>query len=626
MAVDCTLWVDGAPFADTVPDLITGAPTALADLTVVWGRDTTVDQPAAATCTTVIVDRTAGSELLAVLDVGAPVEVFASGNVATGAADNVAVDPGFETLTPGPAGARVAVTTGVATVVTAPVHAGVRAIAYDPVPGGSMLIPPAAFTAGDPTGWDDIQTYDPSTVWNWSLAVHVDHLQPVTITPVLLTGPTFTTPGPAIGPPVTVTGPLGWITATGATTPAGGAAGGWVGLLVNVPTGTPWSVVPGTWAAAPGTWLDYRGVVVDDVAMIAPADNVRTVLVFSGVVTDMSVVADAAGTLTATVVAADQLVDLENRAVADVPWPSETFAARVGHILTASGADVDTIIDPGLAGYLVTWLDVDNQAAGSLLAEYTAGVDGVLWSATHATTGPFLWFEDMRGRAQLGHLEMVGAMVVIIEDGEERRGTTHLDGCLLPVDPVVWVRDVSDVITRVDATWSEQTLDDTGNPKPTDRVVTVMADPDTVTRHGVRRMAVTTHLTTESDATSIADHVLFRASDVEWRTTGLTLDAGITPPAAGAATADMLNLLDGTARLGRGLIVSDVPLWPGDDTVGLYLEGGTYRFDGSWELAMNTSSNTGLGTSARWDEMDPTWAWNEMDPTIAWFDMYGIAA
>jgi hypothetical protein len=188
------------------------------------------------------------------------------------------------------------------------------------------------------------------------------------------------------------------------------------------------------------------------------------------------------------------------------------------------------------------------------------------------------------------------------------------------------VRDVSDVITRVDATWSEQTLDDDGNPAPTDHTVAVNADPAAITRHGVRRLSMTTHLTTEADAVTVAERVVFRSADVEWRATGVTVDAELTPPAAGADTANMLDLLDGTSRLGRGLIVSDVALWPGDDTVALYLEGGTYRYDGAWSLALSTSTSTGLGTSARWNEMDPAWAWNEMDPTIRWFDLYGVAA
>jgi hypothetical protein len=413
---------------------------------------------------------------------------------------------------------------------------------------------------------------------------------------------------------------------SGETTVAAGASPGWLGLRVEVGARPPWTAVSGSWAATPGTWLDYRGIVVDDVVLAQPAgETIRPALVFSGVVTDLAATMDNVGTLRVEVTAVDQLAELENRAVGDVPWPAETLRARVDHVLADLGGIVTARIDTPLDTAMITWQDVDNQPAASLLGEYAQGVDGVLWSATHETTGPYLWIENPTNRAQIGELEMVGALVVIVLVDEDR-GTTSLDGCLLPIEPITWVRDVGDVITRVDATWSEQTLDDGGLPAPTDRTTTVNGTPETITKHGVRRYAVTTNLTSAAAAEAVAQRILNRTTTLEWRATGLELDLAVTPPETGADMANVLDLLDGTSRLGRGLVIDDAELWPGGDTVGLFLEGGTYTFDGVWRLALNASSHTGMGASVLWNELDPSWAWNEFDPAIRWFDLYGVAA
>jgi hypothetical protein len=626
MMPDCMLIVDGVQFADTAAAIAAGEPTALADVEVVWGRDTTVDQPAAGTCTAVIEDRTGGSSFLtSTLDVGARLEVIANGDIATDAPANIVHDPGFETLPLGDIiNGRVAVETGAASAVAAPVHTGAQAVAYDPAAPAWMLIPPAAFSA-DPTAWDAIPRFDPARPWSWQLAVRPDYWQAVTVTPVLLAGPTTPVPGAYLGVGVTVTGDGAWHVIENTTTVAAGETG-WLGLLVDVGPRPPWTAVPGTWDTTPGTWDDYRGVVVDDVVLAVPPGAImRPALVFSGVVTDLAATMDRTGTMRVKVTAVDQLVKLENRGVGDVPWPAETLAARVDHVLADLGGIVTARIDSPLDTSMITWQDVDNQPAASLLAGYAQGVDGVLWSATHATTGPYLWIENPTNRAQIGELELVGALVVIVYT-DEARGTTSLDGCLLPIEPIEWLRDVSDVITRVDATWSEQTLGDDGLPAPTDRKTTVDALAEVIDRHDIRRYAVTTNLTTQAAAEEVGQRILNRSTTLEWRAADVVLDLAVTPPATGLDVANVLDLLDGTSRLGRGLVVSDAEMWPGEDTIGLYLEGGSYIFDGAWRLALNCSSHTGMGASVKWNELDPAWAWNEFDPAIRWFDLHGIAA
>ena len=57
----CELWVDGVRYADGRPGEDPAAPFALSDLTVRWGRDNTVDQPAPATCSFTVADPPGGA-------------------------------------------------------------------------------------------------------------------------------------------------------------------------------------------------------------------------------------------------------------------------------------------------------------------------------------------------------------------------------------------------------------------------------------------------------------------------------------------------------------------------------------------------------------------------------------
>jgi hypothetical protein len=406
----------------------------------------------------------------------------------------------------------------------------------------------------------------------------------------------------------------------------------WLGVSVAVDLATwqaPYGPPPSTpyaWTGAPGTWADYGPSYADDVVLWAPAGGtVRSVLAFAGRITDLAAqIVDPDGTLGVTVTAVDQLADLENRYVGDVPWLAEPFATRVGRITAAAGVAVPATIDPRLAPLTVSWRDVDHQPPGGLLAELAAGVDAVLWSATHATTGPYLWYEDVGERASAEVLEMVDGIVTIVLSTERPGGRTRIDGCQIAAEELTWIRDVSDVITRVDVTWKDQTVDQDGNQAPTDRHVRVV-DPDLEADGNVRRMGLTTPLISEPDAVDVATRVLSRTNSPAGRIDGLTWDLGLFPPAAGVDMAAALDLLDGTIRIGRGLIVDRADLWPDGGPIGVYLDGGTYEYDGAWTLGLIGTPIGGLGQSVPWVDLDPTWAWDEMDPAIDWVDLYGVA-
>jgi len=637
-APDCVIYVAGERLDDSAVALEDDRPTALAELKIEWGRATTFEQPPPATCSFVVLDRSAGALFTQRLHVGDPLEVTAAGDIAQGTPVDVAADGGFETAALGPAGNRVAVVAPtVATFVAAPTFAGARALELRTGSARAVArIPPAAFTPGAPTSWDPIPRLGPNP-WTWSVAVRpplngrsgaigIAFANPETPTPIGIVGAQTQT--------VWGIGAAGaWTVLSDTVLASTATADAWLGVSVETDLATwaaPYGIPPSTpyaWTAAPGTWADYSAAYVDELVLMAPAGGtVRTVLVFAGRITDMAaVIDDADGTFRVDVTAVDQLADLENRYVGDVPWLAEPFADRVDRILAAADVSVPAVIDERIRPLMVTWRDVDHQPAAGLIGELADGVDAVLWSATHALTGPYLWIEDVAERAQVETLELVNGFVTIVLSTDRPAGRTAIDGCQVDAGALTWIRDVADVITRVDATWMEQTLDDEGHQSPTERSLRVV-DADLEAAAGVRRLGLSTPLITDAAARDVAGRVLARTNTPAGRVDGLTWDLGLFPPPAGDVMAAALDLLDGTIRIGRGLVVDNADLWPDGGPIGLYLDGGTYEYDGAWTLGLIATPLGGMGESAAWADLDPSWAWDEFDPSIAWIDLYGVAA
>jgi hypothetical protein len=609
-------------FADTGAALTAGEPTALAGLEVVWGRSTTVDQPAAATATAMIVDRSGGAGFGELVEIGDPLEVWAHGDISTGGPIETVTDGGFETMPLGAAGLRVSATYGTgpaptATIVATPAAAGARALEVGFGTGAGVQIPPAAFNPSNPAAWDTIPRWHQNVPFTWSIAVRGNIGVQIEVEPVAFDGPADQVGSPA-GPRQRFDGDLSWRTVSGTTTIGPFVDNAWLGVHLILGQIDTWTDRPGTWAEQTGTWADYTGRVwADQVSAIAPAGGlIRDVLVFAGRVTDLGATIDPDGTFRVGITAVDQLADLENVWIGAEPWPAETVAARCSRIIAAGGVPVTIRIDPGLDTLTISKRDVDNQPVGSLLGELAAGIDGVLWSAEHATTGAYLWLENMSSRAAVGTLELSGTVIVIVPAaGNRPAGVTVLDGCRIPLESVSFGRDVADLINGIDATWAEQT-----SPNVTEHTAHVGA-----TGAGVRRMGVNTQLTTEAAAIEVGNRILVRTAEVRWRVEGLIYDLGFVEPAAGAETAAALDLLDGTTRLGRGLVVENVAYWP-ESALGLYLEGGRYKFDGAWSLDLTASPMGGMGVSAPWNTIDPTWRWNQFDPAIRWSDLYGVTA
>ena len=631
----CVLWVDGVRYADGQPAERPTDPVALTGLTVTWGRASTLDQPAPASCTFEVLDKPGGDRFTGKLYVGARVQVRADATIYPDPSVPIIADPGFESAAVGPA---VAITgNATAAVVAGTVHhSGSQAVRIDPVDparGVRVIFPPAPFTL-DPAGWDAVPRTLPGQSWRYGAAIRVPtgvaavaraQLHPVTFTQPFGAVDTVLTETAAAGAP----DGAGWSLHSALVTPP---AGVWLGVAVDVyPTGPTWDEVPPalTWDAVDPalTWDDVAATWVDDLVLLAPAAGAsRAGEVFTGRVTDLaSQWDDGLGGTLLRVTAQDDTAELANRYVGAAPWPQETLLARFGRILAAAGQTMASIIDPTVQAAQITYRDVDNQPAHALLAELAQSVGGVLWSATSLTTGPYLRLEDIQARPPLQVLRKGADNVIRIVTAPAvgAKGVT-VSACDLLLDPVRWVADSTDSATRVALGWKDPAPDPA---KPTDRTETVV-DAAAETATGQRRVQVSTQLATQAAAGSTAAALLARLSAGGWKISGLTYSIDPDQALTAAQLTTVMTLLDGTTRIGLPVMLTDLPDWspaPAPGSVPLFVEGGRYtNTAGAWRLDLLVTSAKSQGAGLAWDQLDPTWTWDQLDPAIRWDDLYGV--
>lgn len=633
--VGCSVYINGNRINDgceNPPDDL--APVVLSGLSFVWGRGTTLDQPEPSTCEFMISDASGGASFIGTYRTGMTVEIRADGTIYGDANKPTFVDPSFDAAAVGTQPGNVRSGTARATVQTI---ADGNALSLVPVKAANaqaVVIAPADFSEV-PGAWDAIPTTDDAQTWH----IVTDVLIPVGAT-AGIQGATFDSPRPdarqtLIGPPVNVIGTGVVQTIEFDVSPT--ISGEWMGVYIRTsPNGYRWVDFPGAWTDPPAaiSWVGTVTTYVASADAFAPdAVSTRTVLAFVGRITDIEIShPDDADAPEIQVTAADFTADLENIRIGDEPFPTEAFSTRFQRVVdlanaSASGSlTVGTIIDPGLSATPLAWQDVDSQPAGSLLKDYAQSVDGVLWSAVHETTGPYLRVEDVASRAAPFVLSdnLSGDGTVEIVPSGSATGIV-VSACDILRDPVSWVQSVSDVATGVVVSWDEIGVDDDGKTTSTERSVSLI-DPDLETDYGQRRISVGTNLATPEDATAIAQRIFSRASFTGWRAGGLTITDADVVIADDIAVLTFLRLLDGTARNGLPILLTDLPSWsPVGDSVSVFLEGATADFiGGAWEFALTVSSGKGLGESVTWNELEPEWAWNQFDPDISWTDLIGV--
>lgn len=214
---------------------------------------------------------------------------------------------------------------------------------------------------------------------------------------------------------------------------------------------------------------------------------------------------------------------------------------------------------------------------------------------------------------------------IVVVQGDPDVGY-DLSACVILRNPVTWVQDVSDVMTRVSVGWLVQGVDGDGLPTTT-AATELVVDAALEAQYGTRGASISTQLQAATDAQDVAQRVLARSSPSGWRADGLTIDDDdVEGTPEGIAL--LLDLLDGTSRIGAPIVLGELPNWtPAGTDVGVYLEGGTYRYvGGRWVLELLVSSAGGLGQSAAWDELDPAWTWDQWSPDLSWNDLRGVAA
>lgn len=627
----CILYLDGTRFADGSPGDDLASPVALSGLKVNWGRDSTMDQPGSSTCQFDVMDRAGGNSFTG-LTVGERVDVTASTWTYPDPSVSTMTDPGLETATwtGQPYGCSAAVTSQRAA-------SGSRSLVIRPGTGLSWRFwrPPMPFAdPGAPGAWEAVPTTLPGQTWNVGAKVFVPVGCYVRVSPVVFTGPWAGSGAVDYENTVTIVGDGTWKTASAPYSPK--VAGAWLGVEINAFSGVQgpaWKDEPAalTWAGATslGAWRDVPAVYADDFAVLAPTGGTEhTVLVFSGRITDLDVqYDDAVGGARVAVTSADFTADLENVIVGDQPWNVEAMADRFNRILALSAPNIPATIPSRLGSIPVTYRDVDAQPAAGLLSDLAVTVDGVLWSAVHQVTGPYLYVEDPSARQTQYVLSQPGGAgtKVIIVLGPIVAPTLALDACDVLRDPVHWLQTSADVASRVSVTWRVQGIDQSTNLPTTSDSAVMVRDASVESIYGVRGVSVTTDLQAASDATGVAQQILERASSTAYRASGLTVDDSILTP-----TADLVNLvstlLDGTARNGLPLRLTNLPWWsPPGANAAVFLEGGAYTFDhGMWDLDLTVSNATGVRNSIPWNRVPSGYRWVDMATSITWNSLRAV--
>jgi hypothetical protein len=320
------------------------------------------------------------------------------------------------------------------------------------------------------------------------------------------------------------------------------------------------------------------------------------------------------------VIAADLLADLANRFVGAEPWPQETLLLRAKRIVSAiGGTAVNVTVDARPAALPVSRMDVDRQAAATLLRDLATSGTAALWVVVVAGV-PQLRIEDPSARPSMRALTQAipSLLWVITSSGSS---TAPLDACAILRDPIKWTRAIADLITRVTVRW----LDPSTSPDPTERTVTLV-DSASETLYGARGLSVGTILASSAAADQAAAVLVagHRPSE-SWRVTGLVWDLAATPVTA--ATRDLASaLLNNATRIGRPLMLSPLPWWaPAGATAGVYVEGGPYGYRaGRWVLSLDGIPATGTGGSLSYGNTDRSIRYVDVDPAITFLDMVGV--
>lgn len=622
--------IDGVDAFCTVDDLSAGRPTVRDGLSIDWGRMSLNDQPDPGGCTFTVREQvTDGNpELAGVLHAGAPVEVWCSADDgSTGA------DPMTWSISGLPSG-------DVADDWWAPTRfdpdqpmnlwgtatAGGTVVQAHPVPtpatwSGGVVFPPKPWS-DNPGTWDDVQRILPGQEWQ------------VTITARMPLGG-----GPG----------MLYCLATDNTSRTGRATVMPVDAEFFPPsTDSTYTTVTGTvrlpdyWTDPDGAWVlpgvyglygtGSATIAVKSVSIVPTSATVRDVLVWAGKIATVVISQNDYSAIEAAVSCTDLSAELANVTIGDDPWPVQPISDRTQRILDlvedTTHVTYPVQIDEHLESVRVQTRDIDAQQAQDLLSSLAISAGAALWPAASASVGAYLWMEDPQSRRASRVLSVGPDGIATIVPATGADAVPQLSCRDVLRDSVQWTQDPSSVITWVDVVWlAYKGIDpETGYPVTEERTVT-RVDVELAQTWGYRKASIQTELAYQGDAVALADHVLSLSRGTEWRYEGLSVDTAILtrPGTTADRLATVLDLLDGTRRIGRAIRIPDMPAWtPGGTDLGLFIEGGSYVLeDHRWKLELRASPAAGQGHSITWNEMPPGLTWDEMG-SIAWDDLANV--
>lgn len=638
--IGCSVSVAGATLALGTPGDDPTTPYVLSGLTVEWGRSDTVSQPEPATAAFTIVDEAGDRTWRKAVRTGARVTVEAFATVYPDPSVSQHFDPTFSTFAPG-AAAPVRTRNGTSTVQQLAGANAVRVLVADaatPESATSVVIPPRPFLRAGidpPNLWDSLTRYLTGQTWSLAVAVAAPIGTVAMVRPVAFLTGYAAAPEPAHWSDGSL-----WTSAigTGASVTLGGLVTDapypacYLGLEVVImpaPAGT-WDGRPEleTWDTFPDvSWSALSTAWIDDVAILAPGvASLQRRRVFSGRITDIDAgYVPSVGGSVVNVVAQDYSADLANVYVGDAPWPAETAAARITRILQLAGVTTigPLVADTRPAAAVVSRTDVDRQSALSLIQQVATSTDAVLRVQSALEPQSYLHLEDPAGRPPLRRLSAgTGGIVRIVPSTVLPAGAVVIPADLIDLEPVRWTQNNADLVSRVSLSWIEQST-----PDLTERNITV-TDNLALAEIGDRTATAATTLVSALTAGVVAQQLLARLSSTTWRMSGVQLDSSTIELTPATATL-VLALLDSNVRGGQAVQITGIPNWtPAPaDAAALYVEGGKLaHIDGCWMIDLTTSSATGVGLSASWDELDPAWTWDQIDPAMTWDDLNGVGA
>lgn len=646
----CRVEIDGARVADgSLATDNDAAPFVLAGLSVIWGRTTTVDQPTPAALTFTLKDWSGDRAFLDLARTGAAVTVDAVARI-DGPSGSVVADP---TMSRVPLGYMPE--SSVPSVRGVPPYSHQRW--FEKRSDGLVLHPGWSYRLGEwwpgsanhrtvvdlpPADW--IAPPAGFTAWNLIPRSTAGQLWTVTVTGRLGIGArgslsvwtdTESHSHRAASDAVVIGRPTPLLDGDTAAVVEAPSSGLWMGPRVSATHALfsdPIVATAGTFADSPfgvTTFDEWTAYVIESYDVVGPAGaSEQTARVFAGRITDA--VATFNRGVEVAVTATDQLGVLANDLFEPPPFPRQPFGHRVFGILDAAGrpsGSSHVLIDPpynSTSGEDVTVasLTMESTTVLEALQPLVAGHDLVLWTASHDSVDePWLWIEDPQRRAAVVAMRMgAGGLVEVGPADLDPVVGTHLSACDLDLDPVQWTQSVSDIVTRVTIDHPYQPAH---FPEPETRYVHRRSLLDGDDLVGVRAATLTSQAVLPAAVARVAVRLLDRLSGSGWRVSGLRWDLTSRAEVGSDVVARVLPLLDNRSRLGRAVMLTDLPDWsPRTGNQGGYVEGGTLVYDGNgWIVDLTLSAGQGLGAAATYGQTPPAWRYIDFPPSIRYADI-----